>query len=143
MHKIVAHRRIRIWGLRSAWIKKLKTTDPNFFWKKMRVCFLQLFDLSTPKASNRDPTARDNFMGMKKIFLENHKIFITQPILVLFWSLRYLWKCLYKRILDLRLSLTYYGQIKVDDSKTLSTLLNPTNYGGWGCEWWWAFYHIY
>ena len=27
----------------------------------MGVCFLQLFDLSTPKASNRDPTVRKNF----------------------------------------------------------------------------------
>ena len=26
--------------------------------EKMRVCFHQLFDLSTPKASNSDPTAR-------------------------------------------------------------------------------------
>ena len=33
------------------------------------VCFLQLFDLSTPKASNRDPTAQDYFMHMKNIFL--------------------------------------------------------------------------
>ena len=97
----------------------------------MGVCFLHVFDPSTPKASNRDPTVRDYFMGMKN---ENDKIFITQPILVLFWSLRYLWKRLYKRILDLRLSLTYYGQLKVDDSKTLSTLFNPTNYGGGGCE---------
>ena len=30
--------------------------------KKMGVCFLQLFDLSTPKASNCDPTTRDFFM---------------------------------------------------------------------------------
>ena len=35
----------------------------------MGVCFLQLFDLSTPKASNRDPTAQDYFMHMKNIFL--------------------------------------------------------------------------
>jgi len=35
----------------------------------MGVCFLQLFDPSTPKASNRDPTARDYFMRMKNIFL--------------------------------------------------------------------------
>jgi len=27
----------------------------------MGVCFLQLFDPSTPKASNRDPTAREYF----------------------------------------------------------------------------------
>ena len=27
----------------------------------MGVCFLQLFDPSTPKASNRDPTPRDYF----------------------------------------------------------------------------------
>merc|ERR1711954_512142 len=30
-----------------------------YFQKKIRVCFLQLFDPSTPKASNRDPTLRD------------------------------------------------------------------------------------
>jgi len=51
----IAKIRIAIWGLRSARIKKLKKTDPHFFSKKMGVCFLQLFDLSTPKASNRDP----------------------------------------------------------------------------------------
>ena len=60
-HEIVARRRIAIWGLRSARIKKLKKTDPHFFWKIMGVCFLQLFDPSTPKASNRDPTSRDYF----------------------------------------------------------------------------------
>ena len=43
-HKIVARRRIAIWGLRSARIKKLKKTDPHYFSKKIRVCFLQLFD---------------------------------------------------------------------------------------------------
>ena len=30
-HKIVARRRIAIWGLRSARIKKLKKTDPHYF----------------------------------------------------------------------------------------------------------------
>ena len=40
-HKIVARRRIAIWGLRSARIKKLKKTDPHYFSKKIRVCFLQ------------------------------------------------------------------------------------------------------
>ena len=59
--EIFARRRIAIWGLRSARIKKLKKTDPHFFWKKIRVCFLQLFDPSTPKASNCDPTARKYF----------------------------------------------------------------------------------
>ena len=33
--EIFARRRIAIWGLRSARIKKLKKTDPNFFSKKM------------------------------------------------------------------------------------------------------------
>ena len=61
MREISARRRIAIWGLRSAQIKKLKKTDPHFFWKKMGVCFLQLFDPSTPKASNRDPNFRDFF----------------------------------------------------------------------------------
>ena len=55
---------------RSARIKKLKKTDPHYFWKK-GVCFLQLFDPSTPKASNGDLTARDYFMRIKNIFLEN------------------------------------------------------------------------
>ena len=32
--EIFAGRRIAIWGLRSARIKKLKKTDPHFFWKK-------------------------------------------------------------------------------------------------------------
>ena len=60
--EIIAKIRIAIWGLRSARIKKLKKTDPHFFSKKIRVCFLQLFDPSTPKASNCDPTAREYFM---------------------------------------------------------------------------------
>ena len=47
--------------LRSAWIKKLKKTDPHFFLKKMGGCFLHIFDPSTPKASNRDPNLRDFF----------------------------------------------------------------------------------
>ena len=59
--EILARRRIAIWGLGSARIKKLKRTDPHFFKKQIRVCFLQLFDPSTPKASNRDPTAREYF----------------------------------------------------------------------------------
>ena len=59
--KKFAHGWIPIWGLRSAWIKKLKKTDPNFFPKKIRVCFLQLFDLSTPKASNCNPTLHGYF----------------------------------------------------------------------------------
>merc|ERR1712081_39982 len=47
-------------AIRSAQIKKMKKTDPHFV-KKIGVCFLQLFDWSTPKASNRDPTAREYF----------------------------------------------------------------------------------
>ena len=34
---------------------------PQVFKKKMWVCFLQLFDPSTPKASNCNPTAREYF----------------------------------------------------------------------------------
>ena len=34
--------------------------DPPFLYKK-GVCFLQLFDLNTPKASNCDPTAHGYF----------------------------------------------------------------------------------
>ena len=37
---IFARRWIAIWDLRSARIKKLKKTDPHFFPKKIRVCFL-------------------------------------------------------------------------------------------------------
>ena len=48
MHDYTGHW-ITIWGLRSAWIKKLKRTDPHFF------------DPSTPKASNGDPMAREYF----------------------------------------------------------------------------------
>ena len=59
--EIIVRCPIKIWGLRSAQIKKLKKTDPNFFWKKIRVCFLQLFYRSTPKASNCNPNSRDYF----------------------------------------------------------------------------------
>ena len=41
--------------------KSCRKQTPIFFEKKMRVCFLQLFDRSTPKASNRDPNLRDYF----------------------------------------------------------------------------------
>ena len=58
-HKIVARRRIAIWGLRSARIKKLKKTDPHYFSKKIRVCFLQLFDPRHGLVSNRDSSSRD------------------------------------------------------------------------------------
>ena len=43
---------------------KRQKNDP-IFWKKMGACFLQLFDSSTPKASNCDPMAR-------KYFTHNH-----------------------------------------------------------------------
>ena len=46
---------------------KIVETDPHFFLKKIRVCFLQLFDPSTPKASNRDPNSRNYFM--RNIFI--------------------------------------------------------------------------
>ena len=40
-HKIVVRRRIAIWGLRSARIKKLKKTDPHFFkWESVFYNFL-------------------------------------------------------------------------------------------------------
>ena len=57
MREIFLHHRIAIVGLRRAWIKKLKKKT-HFFPKMMNVCFLQLFDSSTPKASNRDMTTR-------------------------------------------------------------------------------------
>merc|ERR1711954_522417 len=57
MREKIAQIRIVILGLRSAWIKKLKKTDPHLFPKKMRVCFVQLFDRSTSEASNCDQTA--------------------------------------------------------------------------------------
>ena len=53
--------RIAIWDLRSSQIKKMKQTDPNFFFKKNGGLFSTTFDPSTPKASNRDPTAREYF----------------------------------------------------------------------------------
>ena len=62
MHEIFVCCGIAIWGFRNAQIKMLKKTDPNFFSKKIRVCSPQLFDPSTPKASNCDPTARKYFM---------------------------------------------------------------------------------
>lgn len=37
--EIFARRWIAIWGLRSAQIKKLKKTDPHFFWKKIGYVF--------------------------------------------------------------------------------------------------------
>ena len=89
----IAKIRIAIWGLRSARIKKMKKTDPNFFQKKMGVCFLQLFDPSIPKASNRDPTPRDYFTRKflkiwaqicDKIFRIN-KNFTLAPNLSLTW----------------------------------------------------------
>ena len=39
--------------------------------EKMGVCSLQLFDPSTPKASNPDPMVHDYFMCMKNTFLGN------------------------------------------------------------------------
>merc|ERR1711954_97298 len=42
--------------------QKVEENRPPFFFKKIGVCFLQLFDPSTPKASNWDPTAREYFM---------------------------------------------------------------------------------
>ena len=38
-HKIVARHLIAIWGLRSAWNKKLKKTDPRYFSKKLGSVF--------------------------------------------------------------------------------------------------------
>ena len=57
--KIFTYCWIAIWGLRSARIKELKKTDSIFF--KESVCFFQLFDLSTSKASNCNPTAHTYF----------------------------------------------------------------------------------
>ena len=55
----------------------------------MGVCFLQLFDPSTPKASNRDPTSRDYLMSMKNIFdliAVEHKFTLFE--FVISWSKR-------------------------------------------------------
>ena len=41
--------------------QKVEGNRPPFIFKKIRVCFLQLFDPSTPKASNCDPNSRENF----------------------------------------------------------------------------------
>ena len=41
--------------------QKVVDKRPSYFSKKMGVCFLQLFDPSTPKASNCNPTAREYF----------------------------------------------------------------------------------
>ena len=41
--------------------QKVVENRPSFFLKKMGVCSLQLFDPSTPKASNCDPNSRDYF----------------------------------------------------------------------------------
>ena len=41
--------------------QKVKENRPTFFLKKMGVCFLHVFDPSTPKASNCDPTTRAYF----------------------------------------------------------------------------------
>ena len=87
--------------------QKVVVTDSNFFSIRKGVYFFQLFYLSTPKASNCDPTVGNYLLRLKNNFLENGEIFITQPILVSFWSLWYLWKRLCKRILDLRLSHTF------------------------------------
>ena len=102
----IAKIRIAIWGLRSARIKKLKKTDPHFFPKKIRVCFLQLFDPSTPKASNRDPTSRDYimrkffkiwapsnkniwqfFLGHNPLGIVNHIGFINVKKLIIGWKI--------------------------------------------------------
>ena len=40
---------------------KVEENRPPFFSKKIRVCFLQLFDRSTPKASNCDLMAHEYF----------------------------------------------------------------------------------
>ena len=76
----IAQIRIAIWGLKSVWIKKLKKTDP-YLRKKMGVYFLQLFDPSTPKASNRDPNSRNYFTC---------NIFIILPL-----KIQISWKNLY------------------------------------------------
>ena len=59
----------------------------------MRVCSLQLFDLSTPKASNCDPTACNYFFHMQNIFEK-----ITNfSKLSQFWSVFEVW-CIYGNI---------------------------------------------
>ena len=100
--EICARRRIAIWGLRSAQIKKLKKTDPNFFSTKMLVCSLQLFDQSTPKASNCDPTARVPqkwyvyCYGARKVYYYEYMLRQTTPSKhnwwLIFLSIQEVWK---------------------------------------------------
>ena len=45
--EIFARRRITIWGHMSAWIKKLKKTDPNFLLKKMGSVYYNFFIKAT------------------------------------------------------------------------------------------------
>ena len=52
--EIIVQCRIKIWGLRSAQIKKLTQTNPHSFWKIIGVCLLQLFDPSHCLVSNWD-----------------------------------------------------------------------------------------
>ena len=58
---------MRSCGLRpsSSLDQKVLGNRPPFF-VKMGFCFLQLFDPSTSKASNRDPMACNYIMRMKK-----------------------------------------------------------------------------
>ena len=63
-HAIVGRQQITIWDKTVPQIKKLKKTDPHLK-KQIGVCFLQLLDLSTPKASNCNQTAH-------KYFVRNH-----------------------------------------------------------------------
>ena len=77
-HKIVACHQITIWGLRSNRIKKLKKTDPHFFFKRMGVCFQHFLDPSHCYGSNRNLSWQDWFM--RKIYKKIKKI-IWPPLI--------------------------------------------------------------
>ena len=86
--------------------KKYKRDSYCLKWK-MVVYFLQLFDPSSPKASNPDGMVCNCFMLVKNMVLENYKILTSLAILVNFWSMRYLWKHLCNGIQDFSLSHTF------------------------------------
>ena len=90
-----------------AWIIKKYKRDPYCLKWKMVVYFLQLFDPSSPKASNPDGMVCNCFMLVKNMVLENYKILTSLAILVNFWSMRYQWKHLCNGIQDFLLSHTF------------------------------------
>ena len=113
--EIFARRRIAIWGLRSARIKNMKKTDPHFFQKKMWVCFLQLFDPSTPKASNRDPTTRAyftrNFFQNLSPFKSKYLTTFTEAIILWGFLTILVWKSWRLTLERLLILLTFFNYL--------------------------------